>query len=312
MTTQGNAPEWTRRAWLGGVAALAATAAWPRAVTAQPVSPALCVFSKHLQHLDYAALAKAVKASGADGVDLTVRPGGHVTPENLAKDLPRAVEAIRGEGLLLPMVSTKLVSPDDPAAEATIAAAAANDIPFVRIGGHKYSENGNPVEELAAITEDCRKFAAMGEKHGVTIGYHNHSGELNFAAPVWDLLRVIEAVGSPRFGSNFDLGHCMAEGPFGDWDITARALAPHARMLAVKDFKFVGAKPRWVAMGDGVVKPVAFFRLLHAAGFSGPVSVHFEYEEYGKADEAGKLQQIADAVALVRKDLVKAGYGAPA
>jgi hypothetical protein len=43
-----------------------------------------------------------------------------------------------------------------------------------------------------------------------------------------------------------------------------------------------------------------------------PVSVHFEYEEYGKADEAGKLQQIADAVALVRKDLVKAGYGAPA
>jgi len=306
---QHNAMTMNRRTWLGYAAGLAASAALPRVARAEAGTPALCVFSKHLQHLDYAALAAAVQAAGADGVDLTVRPGGHVRPENLAKDLPRAAEAIRGAGLSLPMVSTKLVSPDDPAAEATITAAAENGIPFVRIGGHRYEESGNPVQQLAAITEDCRKFAAIGEKHGVTIGYHNHSGELNFAAPVWDLLRVIEAVNSPRFGSNFDIGHSMAEGPFGDWDITARAIAPHARMMAVKDFRFTGAKPRWVEMGKGIVKPEDFFRRMKAANFSGPVSVHFEYEEYGKADDAGKLEQIAAAVALVRDALTKAGYG---
>ncbi len=300
----------TRRRWMQTTAALAATTLLAPRTHAQsdPGAPAVCVFSKHLQHLDYPALAAAIKATGADGVDLTLRPGGHVEPENIARDLPRALEALRGAGLSVPMVSTRLVSPDDDAAEPTLAAAAEHGIPFVRIGGHKYSESGNPVEELKAITDDCRKFAAMAEKYGVTLGYHNHSGELNFAAPVWDLLRVLEEVHSPRLGSNFDIGHCMAEGPFGDWDITTRALAPHVKMLAVKDFKFTGAKPRWVEMGKGIVKPVPFFERLRAANFSGPVSVHFEYEEYAKADEPGKLAQITSAVALVREALDEAGY----
>ena len=55
-------------------------------------TPALCLFSKHLPDLGYDDLGRQSKEFGFDGVDLTVRPKGHVLPENAARDLPRAVE----------------------------------------------------------------------------------------------------------------------------------------------------------------------------------------------------------------------------
>ncbi len=47
------------------------------------------LFSKHLQFLGYKEMAKATVEAGLDGVDLTVRPGGHVLPENVERDLCR-------------------------------------------------------------------------------------------------------------------------------------------------------------------------------------------------------------------------------
>jgi len=62
----------------------------------------VCFFSKHLPDTTWRELARRVKRMGFEGVDLTVRTGGHVVPEKGAEDLPRAVAAIRDEGLRLP------------------------------------------------------------------------------------------------------------------------------------------------------------------------------------------------------------------
>jgi L-ribulose-5-phosphate 3-epimerase len=40
----------------------------------------ICVFSKHLQWTDVKEAAAIARDIGFDGVDLTVRPGGHVLP----------------------------------------------------------------------------------------------------------------------------------------------------------------------------------------------------------------------------------------
>ena len=45
------------------------------------------VFSKHLQWLDYENMAKTASENGFDGVDLTVRPKGHVLPEKVNADM---------------------------------------------------------------------------------------------------------------------------------------------------------------------------------------------------------------------------------
>ena len=54
----------------------------------------ISVFSKHLQFLDYQDMANMAAQIGFDGVDLTVRPKGHVLPERVNQDLPKAIDAI--------------------------------------------------------------------------------------------------------------------------------------------------------------------------------------------------------------------------
>src|SRR5262245_15925325 len=57
--------------------AMAAAVIAPR-VTLSAEARTFCFFSKHLPDLGWSDLGKAVKDAGFDGVDLTVRAGGHV------------------------------------------------------------------------------------------------------------------------------------------------------------------------------------------------------------------------------------------
>src|SRR5205823_3827012 len=56
-------------------------------------------FTKTLRGLDVKGLAGFCKEVGLDGVDLTVRPGYPVNPDNAGKALPAAAKLLRGEGL---------------------------------------------------------------------------------------------------------------------------------------------------------------------------------------------------------------------
>jgi L-ribulose-5-phosphate 3-epimerase len=263
--------------------------------------PPICVFSKHLQHLGYGEMAKACKGLGLDGIDLTVRKGGHVAPENVATDLPRAVDAIRSEGLEVPMISTALCNGRDPDARPILEAASAVAIPYFRIGGQRYRENGAPLDDLARFTEEVRSLTELAEEYGITAGYHNHSGPNNVGAPLWDLHRMFEAVGSSHLGSNFDVGHAFVEGGFGAWEINARLLRTYVKMMAVKDFVWGDRTPQWVPLGQGRVPLAGFFRIFRETGFTGPISIHFEDRHYAEASAKGKLEEIGCAVETLRE-----------
>jgi len=304
-------PDINRRQFIAASAAagvLAAGSAQGQAApdTSATKMPPVCIFSKHLQFMTYDALAKATRDLGVDGVDLTVRKGGHVEPAKLETDFPRAVEAVRAAGSEVYMISTTLFSGDDPEARPIMAMAQKLGIPYVRIGGQMYSRDKNPAEELPAFTEQLRSLAALAEEYGLTLGYHNHSGYGNVGGPIWDLYEMIKAVGSPRLGSNFDGAHAAAEGAFGVWQTNARLMAPHVKMMAVKDFIWNKNKPAWVALGKGIVRTAEVFKIMRAAGFSGPVSMHFEYKV---KDNNAMLAEIKDAAVTCRAEMKKAGYG---
>lgn len=288
-------------------AATAAVFSTPRSPAADTIAaPPLCVFSKHLQFLDFPALAKTCRELGLDGVDLTVRQGGHVRPEQVARELPEAVDAIRAEGLEVPMITTQFKSGGDEHLHQVLETARQCGITYFRVGGHQYT-TGRPVtEQIAAFTEEIRGLVSEAEETGLVAGYHNHSGKDNFGAPVWDLHRMYETIGSRHLGSNFDVGHATVEGAYGDWEITARLMAPWVRMMAVKDFVFSGNTPCWVPLGKGVVDTAACLRIFREqAGFAGPVSLHFEYKI---RDHDHMLDEVAEAVAYMRKEVyTKAG-----
>ena len=79
-----------------------AGAALARGAPAPLSPPKICIFSKHLQWLNVADAAKLAMDIGFDGIDLTVRKGGHIEPSRAAEDLPGAVETIRKAGLEAP------------------------------------------------------------------------------------------------------------------------------------------------------------------------------------------------------------------
>ena len=296
----------TRRQFLAGAVAVAAASAGAADLKKDTgKGPPVCVFSKHLQFLDYGGLAATCKDLGLDGVDLTVRKGGHVEPGRLATDLPRAVEAIRAAGLEVPMITTDLRKGDDPDAQPILEAASKAGIQYLRIGPHSYDKTGNPLDQLKTFTEELRGLVKLAEQFNVTLGYHNHSGFNNVGAPLWDLERMIESIGSPRLGSNFDVGHAVVEGAYGAWQINARLMAPQVKMMSVKDFIWDKDRPRWVPFGEGIVKTVECLKIVRAAGFTGPISMHFEYKT---PSNDALLEEVRKTAKTLRADLKAAGY----
>jgi hypothetical protein len=81
-------PAMSRREVLA-LAGAALTAGAP----APPSPPKICIFSKHLQWLNVADAARLAADIGFDGIDLTVRKGGHIEPSRAAEELPRALHS---------------------------------------------------------------------------------------------------------------------------------------------------------------------------------------------------------------------------
>src|SRR5271169_5957859 len=97
----------SRRALLAGGGAMLS---WALPLCAADDKPAphklkVAIFSKHLQFLAGEELAKGAAEIGFDGIDITVRKGGHVEPGLVAEDLPPLVGIIRQHGLEVPMIT---------------------------------------------------------------------------------------------------------------------------------------------------------------------------------------------------------------
>src|SRR5919112_2770656 len=123
-----------RRDFLATMAAAPPVAAAP----AERTRPQLCIFSKHMAQFGYAELGRTAKQMGFDGIDLTVRPKGHVLPERAAEDLPRAADAIRAHGLSLAMVTTNILNASEAEARPILSTAAKLKVPFWKLGYHRY------------------------------------------------------------------------------------------------------------------------------------------------------------------------------
>src|SRR5579863_7749781 len=95
----------------------------------------ISIFSKHFQWTNCREMAAIARDIGFDGVDLTVRAGGHVLPERVEADLPPAVEAVHRAGLTVTMISTEITSVQTPHVEAMLRTASQLGIRQYRWGG---------------------------------------------------------------------------------------------------------------------------------------------------------------------------------
>ena len=290
----------TRRSFFATAAAapLAAQMASPRFT--------ICFFSKHVPELNYAELGEKLHDAGFDGVDLTVRKGGHVLPERAAKDLPRAVEAIRSHGVDVPMITTELTSASDPTARTILSTAARLQIPFFKLGYWRYGDD--PVESVQKAAADVRGLVGLAKEFGITAGFHNHARYVGLAG--WDGQQVLGSLDPKWIGYYYDAQNATEEGAVAGWEVTLKLALPRLKMAAFKDFYWSKVNGKWAGvecpLGEGMVAFPEFFGMLAQTRFSGPLQLHFEYP-LGGAD-AGKRNPTmsrADIFAAMKRDLAR-------
>lgn len=274
-------------------------------ISAAPAAmPRLCIFSKHMAQLDWSALGAKAKEMGFDAIDLTVRPKGHVLPEKVTDDLPRALDAIRKAGSDVAMVTTDLKSADDPAARPTFAAMQNLGLRLYKVGYWRYPQNGGIEQTLNQCRAQFRSLLELGKSYGVTAGLHNHSGAY-FGCAVWDYRELLKEAVPAQAGYYFDPGHATIEGGAYGWRASLDLAVSRLKMSAIKDFYWEKRDGKWrvawCPLGQGMVNWPEIFTAYAKANFSGPLSLHVEY---GK----DSLDDIAHDLAFMKREVAKA-YG---
>ncbi len=292
----------TRRKFLKGLAASGAAAAikppglfgGTKLKSGRQVS--VCIFSKHLQWLDYDGMAETAAELGFDGVALTVRRGGHVLPDSVEDHLPKAAEAVKKAGIKIPMMVTNINNPDDPNTEKILRTASKLGINHYRLGYNYYNEKSEILDQLKEIKSKMRDLAAMNEEYKIFGGNPNSNANA-FASSIWDEWQVFKDIDSKWIGYQFDVTHAIQEGGGGSWQTDARLIAERIGILSL-NAQAEWADPEWKkstekTRGRKWNFPTPYelnwiFTLLKKTGFSGPISLHYEFDGLGGAEKGSR------------------------
>lgn len=266
----------------------------------------ICVFSKHLQFLDYDEMAETAAEIGFDGVDLAVRPGGHVLPENVEKDLPRAVKAVEKAGLKVPMMTTAITDPKEFSSQATLGTAANEGIKLYRMGYLKYDfEKGvdKTLDTYKPLIEELVKINDFFEIKG---NYQNHDGT-NIGAAIWDLWTLFREHDNEWIGIQYDIRHNTVEGGR-SWPVDLQLVADYVHSLVLKDFKWGTIDGKWrvinTPIGEGMVDFPKFLEIIREKKIGGPVSMHFEYPLTDRPiEEMDPEEAKKQVMKIMKKDL---------
>jgi sugar phosphate isomerase/epimerase len=261
------------------------------------------VFSKHFQWVGYDEMAKLVSEIGFDGVDLTVRPKGHVEPANVERDLPKVAEAVNKYNIKMGMMTTAIKSADDKWTEPILKTASGLGIKVYRTGWYKYDYSISIPKNIEKFGAELQKLGELNAKYNIIGDYQNHSGTSG-GSPVWDIYQMLEIAKSSHIGVQYDIRHAMVEG-LKAWPLGLRLLASHIDSLDIKDFEYVKNDSGWdirnVPLGRGAVDFKSYFNLLNELGVHAPVSIHFEYPlggaDHGKFELSIPREKVIEAMA---------------
>lgn len=246
----------------------------------------MIMFSKMLGQFPIAEAGDIIRDIGFEGVDLTVRPAGHVLPERVRTDLEPALEVLRDRGLSVPMITTGIESADDPTAEAIFETAAACGIDRLKLGYWPVRQFGSLKAELERTRQRLTDIARLADRYGVSANIHVHSGDFLSAqaAVVWMLIAPYEP---SCIGAYPDLCHMGLEGARSGWKQGLDLLGRHINMVGVKNGGLFQERAdsgqyRWhwrlVPVWEGITPFADAFGYLREIGFDGPCSFHSEYD----------------------------------
>lgn len=264
------------------------------------------VFSKPLQWLDYDSLAGVLAEAGAEGIDLSVRPGGHVLPEKVETDLPKAFEAARKNGLRMDMIVTGIIRANEKYTESILKTASSLGIKFYRLGYINYDDSLGVWGTLQKYKPDLKILEELNRKYNIHGAYQNHTGT-RVGGPVWDLYELMKDLDPRYIGCQYDVRHGVVEGG-SSWVNGFKLIYPWVKCTDFKDFKWTNTNGKWnpesVPAGEGMVNFNEYFKLVKKFDVPGPISIHFEYPPFERFNkEMTDAEKRKLFIAAMKKDI---------
>lgn len=266
--------------------------------------PKVGAFSKSFQDRPIPEVCRLFKRMGLDGLDLTVRPGGHIDPKDVAAELPKAIEAAKQAGTEILFLTTAITDAD-ASAERLLATAAEAGIDRIKMGYYRYKEFGTLAKTMREVRQRIARVTKLAGKHGILPCVHIHSGAFipSHGTQLYDLIRDF-APG--EVGAYVDPLHMTKEGGGDGWRQGLDLLAPWIGLVSVKNFAWERGErdkrgqQRWhtktVPIADGVCPLPDFVATLKQIGYAGVYSLHSEYKgshSFKQLDTDGCLRQTA-------------------
>jgi L-ribulose-5-phosphate 3-epimerase len=266
------------------------------------------IFSKHLQFLNYEGMANAAAEMGFDGIDLTVRPNGHVLPERVESDLPEAAEAMRKAGLSPLLMTSSVQDANNVTDKKVLETAVKVGIKYYRMNWYTYPEQKSIPESLQNFQLQIKQLSYLNKELGLTGCYQNHAGT-GVGSDIWELWELLKEADKKYMGLQYDIRHAVVEGGQ-SWPNALRLIQPQIKTIAVKDFVWEKKNGVWdttnTPIGEGMVDFRTYFKLLKQYQVNVPVTLHLEYSLGGAEHGASKITCDKKVVfEAMKKDLQK-------
>lgn len=291
-------------AWAAGTLPLLSVSEFANHGSAE--MPDIHIFSKHLQFLNYTDMAEAAVSMGFAGVDLTVRPDGHVKPERVADELPKAAEALKKVGLSPNLMTTTVGDATNPTDNQVLKMAASLGFRMYRTKWYQYTENKFIPEQIIGFQRQLKALGDLNKNLKLTGCYQNHAGLL-VGASIWELWEMLKMADPNYMGVQYDIRHATVEGGQ-SWPTGLRLVQPLIKSITVKDFHWINQNGKWtvqdVPLGEGMVDFKKYFSYLKLSGLHVPITLHMEHPIGGAEHGDTKLTiPQGEVFAAMKRDL---------
>jgi len=255
----------------------------------------ITVFTKPWKKPDIHELATIVGDLGFNGVELALRPGYQVEPENALRDLPLAAKAFADRGLKIESVASEM-NPD------MIEACDRAGVPILRTMLKLDPELGYR-GSVRKFQQNCNALLPQLENSNVRIGLQNHCG--HFVGSAVGLMGALSPLPQSIVGV-LDLAHTSLAGELEPYAL--EIALPRLAMVNLKNAVYLPGedndhgetvwKHSWVKGKEGLTSWSLVVELLKKHNFTGPICLTAEYK-----NDSGESVTEEEILPYIKSDL---------
>ncbi|MDG2400214.1 MAG: hypothetical protein P8M04_06550 [Akkermansiaceae bacterium] len=262
-------------------------------------SSPIVVFEKPIQALDYDRMGEELAKMGVQGIEATIRRGGHIEAKDAETEVPRMVKSLAKNGQKALIATCNVNSASEKDAN-FLRILKANGISRYRMDYFRYDLKQDLLPQVAENTTKLNEIEAMNREIGVQALYQIHAGAKYAGSLAWDAAMMFKDVNPDHAAIAFDLRHVKV-GSGLSFPTALAAMGKHVRSIFVKDARWGGertASIKNVPLDTGIVNKKTFDDV-RSGHTPMPLSLHMEW---GKAPIYPK-ELVMEAVANVTRDV---------